>query len=127
MARARAIPLSLNFVKPPGKAETRWFNAIGCVVHYDDHSEVIVGGLLIGRYTTEQTHLRNFWMVQLSQEPRMRMGRLAWAFKVSEETLRLQRRRAEREGLEALAQEQKKPDRLTEFSLPPRASTMQSR
>ena len=63
---------------------------------------MFVGGLLLGRYSTEELGPRNVLLCLLSQDRAMHKGRLAEAFEVSVETLRLLRQCWEREGLESV-------------------------
>ena len=101
MAKSKLLPLS--FIDSPAGSRTKWFSEIGCVVHHEQHSDVVVGGYQIGRYHRElEPGWRNLLMVQLSQGPRVHLGRLSAAFEVSEETLRKKRRFAEHHGPEAL-------------------------
>jgi transposase len=72
------------------------------VVVCDDHTEVFVGGSLVGDFRRGDRATRDALLVCLSREPKVRFGRLADAFGVSKEMLRQVRRRYEAEGLEAV-------------------------
>ena len=63
---------------------------------------MFVGGLLLGRYSKEELGPRNVLLCLLSQDRAMHKGRLAEAFDVSVEMLRLLRQCWEREGLESV-------------------------
>ena len=63
---------------------------------------MFVGGLLLGRYSKEELGPRNVLLCLLSQDRAMHKGRLAEAFDVSVETLRLLRQCWAREGLESV-------------------------
>ncbi len=76
-----------------------WFTGGGCVVEVDGQVEVSVGGILVGRYQTGDTGARNAVLVGLAADRHMHLGHLARAFGLSEEALRLIRRRHEQEGL----------------------------
>lgn len=82
----------------------RYFSSSGCVVDGDGRHEVWVGGTLIGTYTDAHTDrgARNAILVGLCQGPKVHFGRLAAAFEIHEETLRLIRRECESEGLAAV-------------------------
>ena len=79
-----------------------WFSGGGCVVEYEDAVEVSVGGVLVGRYARGDRGARNAILVGLAADPRVHLGQLALAFGLSEEQLRLIRRRYERDGLRAV-------------------------
>jgi quaternary ammonium compound-resistance protein SugE len=65
--------------------------------------EVFAGGLLLGQYEREgrDRGARNMLLVTLAQQPQMHLGQLAQAFEVSEEYLRILRRKTEAGGLGA--------------------------
>ena len=81
---------------------SRWFSGQGCVVHRPGRVEVFVGGSLIGSYEPDDRGARNVVLVGLAQDPKAHLGNLAEAFDVWPETLRLIRRQAETEGLDAV-------------------------
>jgi len=80
----------------------RWFSITGCVVHREDEADVFVSGTLIGRFGPDDIKTRNLLMVGLAEGNRIRKGRLAAAFEMSPESLRLLCRKAEAEGPDAL-------------------------
>jgi hypothetical protein len=80
----------------------RWFSAHGCVLYRDDVVEVYVGGSLIGSFAPRETATRNALVVGLAEDPKAHFGRLAKAFGLTSEGLRLMRRQYEAEGLAAV-------------------------
>jgi hypothetical protein len=82
----------------------RWFSPQGCVVRQGTEWLVYVGGALVGQFSKRETGVRNVLLVQLSRDARMHLGKLAAAFELTEESLRLIRRQFESEGLEAIWQ-----------------------
>ncbi len=80
----------------------RWFEPYGCVIEYPDRCEVTVGGLLVGQYAPKDRAARNAILVGLAANPRVHLGQLAKAFRLSYEGLRGIRRLYEREGLSAV-------------------------
>ena len=85
--------------------EIIWFSRSGSVTHHARHSEVHVDGLLIGRWDHGEHGQRNLALVRLAENKgngRVHLGDLARAFKVSPETLRVMRKQAQKEGLEAV-------------------------
>jgi hypothetical protein len=87
---------------PEVKSGLRWFSGHGCVMWKEDSAEVFVGGSLIGRFTRGEYGVRNAILIGLAQDPQVHYGRLAKAFDITSETLRLIRRLFETEGLEAV-------------------------
>lgn len=87
-----------------GKPGHRYFGPGSCVVDRGDRRDVLVGGTLIGSYEVGETAKRNVLLVTAAQEPRVRIGKLAKAFGLGDETVRLVRRRYEAGGLEALVE-----------------------
>jgi len=85
-----------------GEESILWFSLSGCVVHHPDHIEVFVGGTLIGRFEPREVAARNLLLVGLAEDRRVRKGRLARAFGLSDEHLRRLRRTVEEGGLGAL-------------------------
>jgi len=86
-------------------AETIWFSRSGSVTHYAGYSEIHLDGLLIGRWDHGEPGQRNLMLVNLAENKvngRVHLGNLARAFKVSPETLRVMRKQAQIEGLEAV-------------------------
>lgn len=84
------------------KSGERWFSRNGFVLHSGGRFEVLVGGSLIASFAEGDTASRNLALVLLSQDPSVMFERLAHAFEISSETLRLIRRLNEEEGLEAV-------------------------
>ena len=82
---------SLPGLSQPAEHCARWFSTQGCVVREGEVCSVFVGGLLLGRYSKEELGPRNVLLCLLSQDRAMHKGRLAEAFDVSVEMLRLLR------------------------------------
>ena len=82
--------------------DVRWFTAGGCVIERKDVIEVAVGGILVGSYSKDDTGARNAVLVGLAADPGTHLGHLARAFELSEEMVRVIRRRYEQDGLEAI-------------------------
>lgn len=95
---SRSLPLPQE--KPPPGA--RWFSSRGSVIRRGDVTEVFVGGTLVGSFEDGEQFERNAILVQLAEDPRCHLARLAEAFEVSSERLRQLRRLYEQGGLEAL-------------------------
>lgn len=102
VARAMAKSESLQFPSAEGLPITSWFSARGSVVVRGTRTEVFVGGTLIGAFEEDEQLERNAILVQLSEDPRCHLGRLAEAFGLSTERLRQLRRDYEAGGLDAL-------------------------
>lgn len=85
-----------------GGRETRWFTSNSCVVHHGDFSEVFVGGMLVGRYGPKDIWMRNLLLVGLAEDPKIKRGKLAWAFGLTTERLRQLRQLVEEQGMQAL-------------------------
>ncbi|MBX3214919.1 MAG: hypothetical protein KF850_22995 [Labilithrix sp.] len=79
-----------------------WFSSIGCVVHRGDERDVFVGGTLIGSFHVGDDGHRNVLLVGLMADKAARVGRLAAAFDLVPETLRVLRKVHEDEGLAAV-------------------------
>ena len=87
----------------------RWFRADGCVEEGPSGTfSVYFAGTLIGTFTRQQPAERDILLALLSRETRTRPGKLAWAFRVSGETVRAARARAAKGGLSALTQRRKR-------------------
>jgi hypothetical protein len=71
---------SLTFSKSGPLPITSWFSARGSVVRRGSISEVFMGGTLIGVFEDGEQFERNAILVQLSEDPRCHLGRLAEAF-----------------------------------------------
>src|SRR5579863_5227921 len=91
----------LSFLEEPSPL-TRWFSSRNSVVRRGATSDVFVGGTLIGTFEDGEQLERNAMLVQLAEDPKCHLGRLADAFEVSSERLRQLRREYEAGGLEAL-------------------------
>lgn len=80
----------------------RWFSSRGSVIEREGVTEVFVGGTLIGSFEEGQQFERNAILVQLAEDPKCHLTRLAEAFDMTSERLRQLRRLYEEGGLEAL-------------------------
>ncbi len=82
----------------------RWFCPWGCVAARGQVREVWIGGTLIGQFHVgdRERGVRNVLLVTLAGDPTMHLGRLAEAFGLTDEYLRLLRRKAEAGGLGAV-------------------------
>jgi len=98
MTQPAAPTLDLSDPSP----HTTWFDARSCVVVEDGTRRVFVGGRLLGSFGPTESTERNILLIAVSEEPKAHFGHIARAFGVSSETIRLLRRLAEREGLEAV-------------------------
>lgn len=82
---------------------TRWFSSRGCVIEREDgRRDVFVGGTLVGSFDASEPGPRNLLLVELASNADMHLERLAEAFGISSETLRLLRRAYEQEGIGAI-------------------------
>jgi len=82
----------------------RYFAPGSAVVSEGDRRQVFVGGTLVGEFAAGDQAARNALLVQLCQDPRVHLGRLAEAFDLSEERVRQLRRKFEQGGLGAVIQ-----------------------
>jgi len=80
----------------------RWFSETGSVVYQPDVVEVYVGGTLIGSFAPNDKTARNLLLVGLGQDRQIKKGKLAEAFGIGAERLRLILRNVESQGLEAI-------------------------
>jgi transposase-like protein len=82
----------------------RPFSRDGYVLWSEDggRAEVFVGSTLIGMFERQDPRARNLILIGLCQGRRVRVGRLARAFGITDETLRKVRRLYEKEGLAGL-------------------------
>jgi len=80
----------------------RWFSSTGCVVHRGEERDVFVGGTLIGSFCMGDDGDRNAILIGLMADEAVRVGKVAAAFGLVPETLRLLRKLHEEEGLGAV-------------------------
>ena len=94
-----ALPLNEQQAQP--SCETRWFSADGAVVVRDSMASVFIGGLLIGTFheDADDRGPRNILAVTLAKSGQLHLGRLASAFGITDEYLRILRRKEEARGL----------------------------
>jgi hypothetical protein len=86
------------------RARYRSFSQHGWVMEERGQKAVFIGGQLIGSFDPKDAVARNLLLVTASQDPRVRLGRLARAFGVGGELLRRVRRRHEKGGVKSLLQ-----------------------
>jgi len=89
-------------VKTLSENEIRWFAVDACVVYTDKQAEVFVGNKLIGAFGPKDILVRNLLLVGLSKETQFKKGKLAWAFRLTDQRLRSIRRIAEEKGVDAV-------------------------
>lgn len=82
--------------------EIRWFAIDSCVVYGTTEAEVYAGGKLIGTFGPKDILPRNLILVGLSKGKQFKKGKLAWAFKLSDQQLRNIRRIVAERGFEAV-------------------------
>lgn len=98
-----AMSDELPFEAPAGP-ETIWFAPRCCVVVRPEQREVFAGGVFLGAFGRADTAQRNVLLVTLGEQPDVHLGRLARAFDVAPDTVRMLRRLYEREGLQPVIQ-----------------------
>lgn len=98
-AMPNALPMLADFAVRPNE---RWFSSRSCVVHRGDERDVFVGGTLIGTFRVGDDGHRNAILIGLLSDKATRVGKLAAAFGLVPETLRVLRRLHEKEGLGAV-------------------------
>jgi transposase-like protein len=89
----------------------RWFRSDGCVVIDDGPDQtrwVYLAGTLLGCFTLKQPAERDVLAAMLSGEKGIAVGKLAWAFGVSSETIRVARVRYQKGGFAALTEKRKR-------------------
>lgn len=82
----------------------RWFSADGCVVQEGELRRVFAGGMLIGVFHRRAVGVRNLLLFGLAGNGKIRKDKLAQAFGLGPERLRVICRKVEEEGLEAIPQ-----------------------
>ena len=99
-----ALTLPVKELSPPPPYEVRRFSADGAVVVRDTKSSVFIGGLLIGEFDEQSKDRgpRNVFAVTLAKSGMVNLGRLASAFGITDEYLRVLRRKEEAQGLAGL-------------------------
>src|SRR5512144_47181 len=97
-----ALPLTEPLAQP--LCEIRRFSADGAVVVRDSIASVFIGGLLIGTFgeDADDRSPRNILAVTLAKSGQLHLGRLASAFGMTDEYLRILRRKEEARGLGAV-------------------------
>ena len=92
------LPLTVS----RGQPETFWFAPRCCVVVRGEQREVLLGGRLLGSFGPGDFAGRNVALVTLGEQPDVHLGKLAAAFGITTQTIRVLRRAYERGGLEAV-------------------------
>ena len=94
-----ALPLNEQPAQP--SCEIRRFSSDGAVVVRDSMASVFIGGLLIGTFNEDADDRgpRNILAVTLAKSGQLHLGRLALAFGMTDEYLRILRRKEEARGL----------------------------
>jgi hypothetical protein len=80
----------------------QWFSAWGATQRAGGRVDVFVGGSLIAGFDEDDRATRNITVVGLAADPHVHLARLAEAFGISLETLRLLRRQHAVEGIDAV-------------------------
>jgi hypothetical protein len=94
-----ALPLNEQLAQPP--CEMRRFSSDGAVVVHGSIASVFIGGLLIGTFNEDADDRgpRNILAVTLAKSGQLHLGHLASAFGMTDEYLRILRRKEEARGL----------------------------
>ncbi len=101
-SKSKKKPLVLPGMGAIDPPTVEWFSQNGCVVREGDVRRVVIANVQVGSWEPGERGIRNALMVKLAEDPTVVYEALARAFDVSPETLRLQRRLYEEEGLEAV-------------------------
>ena len=96
------VQISLMPCVSEDATEPRWFSIDGCVVAHPEHTEVYVGGTLIGSFDRGDDVQRNLLLVHLSKDRRIKQGTLAWAFGLARQHVWSIRKQVQTEGIESL-------------------------
>src|SRR4051812_9016602 len=96
--------LALPFNEPPPPYDIRRFSSNGTVVVRGSIASVFIGGLLIGTFdeAADDRGPRNMYVVSLAKSGQLHLGHLATAFGITDEYLRILRRKEEAKGLGAV-------------------------
>ena len=97
-ATSIVLPMIGEFAHP----NERWFSSMGCVVERGEERDVFVGGTLIGSFRLGEDGERNAILIGLMADDAVRVGKVAAAFGLVPETLRILRKVHEEEGLAAV-------------------------
>lgn len=65
----------------------RYFSAHGCVFVEGSRRSVFVAGTLVGSYEVSDKAARNAILVELAEDPKVHLGKLAAAFELGREQL----------------------------------------
>jgi hypothetical protein len=99
-----ALDLPLIESSPEREYDIRRFSSDGVVIVRETRASVFIAGTLIGTFDVEDNDRgpRNVLVVTLAKSGQLHLGRLATAFGITDEYLRLLRRREETTGLGAV-------------------------
>src|SRR3954471_1681138 len=99
-----AFPLDPPHLQPEPPYEVRRSSSDGTVVVRGATASVFIGGLLIGTFdeNADDRGPRNVLVVTLSKSGQLHLGRLASAFGITDEYLRILRRKEQAKGLGAV-------------------------
>jgi len=99
-----ALDLPLSESPPQPEYEVRRFSSDGVVIVRETFASVFIAGTMIGTFDTDDDDRgpRNVLVVTLAKSGQLHLGRLATAFGITDEYLRLLRRREETTGLGAV-------------------------
>src|SRR3954466_15339049 len=99
-----ALPLDPPHLQPEPSYELRRFSSDGTGVVRGAIASVFIGGLLIGTFdeNADDRGPRNVLVVTLSKSGQLHLGRLASAFGITDEYLRILRRKEQAKGLGAV-------------------------
>jgi hypothetical protein len=96
------VQISLMALAKDAAAEPRWFSGDGCVVHHPEYIEVFVGGTLVSSFDRQDEVQRNLLLVNMSKDPRIKKGKLAWAFGLTSQQVWTIRKRVQEHGIQSL-------------------------
>ena len=98
------LALPLDELLPQALYEVRRFSSDGTVIVRESIANVFIGGLLIGTFDEDADDRgpRNIFAVSLAKSGQLHLGRLASAFGMTDEYLRILRRKEEMSGLNAV-------------------------
>lgn len=103
-AAMEALDLPLSESSPKPAYEVRRFSSDGVVIVQDEIASVYIGGTMIGAFGIDDDDRgpRNVLAVTLAKSGQLHLGRLATALGITDEYLRLLRRKEETGGLAAV-------------------------
>lgn len=96
------LNVELPGIVAPRDSSLRYFGVRAVVEWRGDGAKVFVDGLLIGEFSKSDPARRNALLVGITQDANVHFGKLARAFDLTSEALRLIRRQYETEGIQAV-------------------------